>query len=153
MQYILEADLFIFILFCYYYYFCLFVLFTPTAYGSSQARGLIGAVANTTSTATPDPSCIYKLRHSSWQHRILNPLGEDQTRNVMVPHRIRFCWATRETPRLIYFTYSSLYLLIPYCYFAPPAFPLPTGNHLFFLCIYVSISVSVLLHWLVCFTL
>ena len=30
---------------------------------------------------------------------------------------------------LLYFTHSSLYLLIPYPYLAPPCFPLPTENH------------------------
>ena len=38
---------FIFYLFIYYYYFCLLLFFrtTPVAYGGSQARGLIRAVA------------------------------------------------------------------------------------------------------------
>ena len=46
----------------------------PMAYGGSQARDLIGAVAG-------------GLRQSSQQHRILNPLskGRDQTRNLVVP--------------------------------------------------------------------
>ena len=37
--------------------------------------------ACTTATATPDPSHICDLLHSSWQRRILNPLSEarDQT--------------------------------------------------------------------------
>ena len=36
-------------------------------------------------TATMDPCCICDLDHSSWQHRILNPLSEvrDQTRIFM----------------------------------------------------------------------
>ena len=58
-----------------------FVLFraTPEAYGGSQARGLIGAVAT-------------DLHHSSQRRRILNPLSEarDRTRNLMVPSQIRF---------------------------------------------------------------
>ena len=34
----------------------------------------------------PDPSCVCDLHHSSWQHRILNPLSEarDWARNLMV---------------------------------------------------------------------
>ena len=63
-----------------FFIFCLFVFSgaAPVAYGGSQARGLIGAVAA-------------GLRHSSWQCQILNPLCEarDQTWNLMVPHRIR----------------------------------------------------------------
>ena len=45
-----------------FFFFCLFGA-TPTAYGSSQARGQIGAVAlaYTTATATPDPSLICDL--------------------------------------------------------------------------------------------
>ena len=59
------------------------------AYGGSQARGLIGAIATsyTTATATQDPSRICDLHHSSWQHWILNPLNEarDQTHELMNP--------------------------------------------------------------------
>ena len=61
----------------------------PVAYGSSQARGQIGAAAaahiTATATAMPDLSCICNLHHSSWQHRVLNPLSEarDQTHVLM----------------------------------------------------------------------
>ena len=46
---------------------------TPSAYGSSWARGQIGAAAKAyaTATATPDLSCICDLHHSLWQHQIL----------------------------------------------------------------------------------
>ena len=42
-------------------------------------------------TATPDPSHVWDLHHSSWQCQILNPLSKarDRTRNLMVPSRIR----------------------------------------------------------------
>jgi len=33
-------------------------------------------LAYTTAAATPDPSRIFNLHHSSWQHWILNPLSE-----------------------------------------------------------------------------
>ena len=52
---------------------------TPSAYGSSQARGQMGAVAApayTTATAMGYPSQGYNLHHSSRQHQILNPLNE-----------------------------------------------------------------------------
>ena len=57
----------------------------PAAYGSSQAKGLIRA------TAMQDPSRVCNLHHSSRQRRIPNPLSKarDQTRNLMVPSRIR----------------------------------------------------------------
>ena len=47
--------------------------------------------AYTRATATPDPSHVCDLYHSSWQCRILNPLskGRDRTCNLMVPSRIR----------------------------------------------------------------
>ena len=32
-------------------------------------------LAYTTAIAMQDPSCLYKLQHSSWQHQILNPLS------------------------------------------------------------------------------
>ena len=42
-------------------------------------------VVNTTATATPDPSHVYDLHHSSWQGQIPNPLSEarDRTHNLM----------------------------------------------------------------------
>ena len=65
----------------------------PAAYGGSQARGRIGAVATglPRAIATQDPSRVCDLHHSSQQRQILNPLskGRDRTRNLMVPSRIR----------------------------------------------------------------
>ena len=50
-------------------------------------------LAYSRATATPDPSRICDLHHSSPQRRILNPLSEarDQTYNLMVPSWICFC--------------------------------------------------------------
>ena len=62
------------------------------AYGGSQARGLIGAVA---AKPMPEPqqrgSRVSDLHHSSQQHQILNPLSgaRDRTHNLMVPSWIR----------------------------------------------------------------
>ena len=52
----------------------------------------------------PDPSRVCDLRHSSWQHRILNPLrkARDRTRILMVPSWIRFRCATMGTPLLCF---------------------------------------------------
>ena len=60
------------------FFFFFFLGTSPATYGSSQARGRIRAVAMayTTATTMPDPSCICDLYHSSWQHQILNPLIE-----------------------------------------------------------------------------
>ena len=75
---------------------------TPTTWGSSQARGQIGAeaVAYTTATAMPDRSRVCELHHCSWKRRILNPLSEvrDRTHSLMVPSRIRFRHAMLGTP-------------------------------------------------------
>ena len=61
--------------------------------------------AYTTATATPGPNHVCDLHHSSWQRRILNPLIEarDQTRNFMVPSRIRFHCAKKGTPTIVSF--------------------------------------------------
>ena len=57
-------------------------------------------LAYATAVATPDPSCICHLHHSSGQHQILNPLGEvrDQTGNFMDTSQIRFHCAMTGTP-------------------------------------------------------
>ena len=65
----------------------------PAAYGGSQARGLIGAVAaslrQSHSNAGSEP-CLRPTPQLT-QHRIVNPLSKarDQTRNLMVPSQIR----------------------------------------------------------------
>ena len=54
--------------------------------------GLMGAIAAyARATATPDPSHVCDLQHSSWQRRIFNPLtkARDPTRNLMAPSQIR----------------------------------------------------------------
>ena len=58
-------------------YFLLFMA-ASMAYGSSQARDLVGATgaSYTTATATQNLSLIYDLHHSSWKHQILNPLRD-----------------------------------------------------------------------------
>ena len=65
------------------------------AYGSSQARGQIGATA----TATPDLSRICDLHHRSQHRWILNPLREarDRIRSLMVTSLICFHCATTGT--------------------------------------------------------
>ena len=76
----------VFVLFCFVLSFCAFRA-APAAYGGSQARGQIRAAA----TATRDLSGVCNLHHSSWQHRILNPLIEarEQTQVIMDASRVR----------------------------------------------------------------
>ena len=40
-------------------------------------------LAYTTAIATPDPSCLCDLSHSSWQHQSLNPLSEARARTLI----------------------------------------------------------------------
>ena len=51
---------------------------TPVAYGNSQARGQIGAIAeaNATGTAKLDLNHIWGIYHSLWPYWILNPLSK-----------------------------------------------------------------------------
>ena len=73
---------------------------TPTAYGGSQARGIITATetAYTTATETSDLSRVCNLYHSSRQCRILNPLSKTRngTHNLTVPIQIHFTAPQRE---------------------------------------------------------
>ena len=95
--------------FCFLGFF-VFLIFraAPTAYGTSQARGPIRATAAglTTATATPDPSHVFDLHHSSWQHWILNPLSEarDQTYILMDTSQVRYRWAMMGTPLVAFLT-------------------------------------------------
>ena len=74
----------------------------------------------TTAMATPDPSHVCHLHHSSWQHQSLNPLSKagDRTHNLMVPCRILFCCTTMGTPdvNILYNvdTYAKTKKLIAY---------------------------------------
>ena len=84
----------------YQYFFFLSFVFSraePTAYGDPQAKGLL---SYTRATATPNPSRIYNLHHSSLQRRILKPPSKarDQTCNLLVSSRIRFHYTTTGTP-------------------------------------------------------
>ena len=75
----------VFVGFCAFCFFVfLFFLFraAPEAYGSSQAKGQIRAVAAayTAATATPDLNHVCNLRHGSQQRWILNPLSKARDR-------------------------------------------------------------------------
>jgi len=71
--------------FFFFFFFFAISWAAPVAYGGSQDRGLIGAVA-----ASLCQSHVCNLHHSSQQHWIINPLskGRDRTCNLMVPSRI-----------------------------------------------------------------
>ena len=100
--YIYLKLLLLLLLLLFIYLFFLLFRAVPVAYGTSQARGQIGAQppAYTATSAMQDPSHVCNPYHSSWQRHILNPLNEtrDRTRNLMVPSQICFCCTTTGTP-------------------------------------------------------
>ena len=68
-------------------------------------RSELQLLAYTTAAATPNPSRICSLHHSSRQCQILNTLREarDRTCNLMVPSQIRFLFTTTGSPTLYIF--------------------------------------------------
>ena len=42
-------------------------------------------LAYTTATATPVPSCVCSVHHSSWQHQIHNPLSKARIKPSRIP--------------------------------------------------------------------
>ena len=73
----------------FFFFNCLFRV-TPMTYGSSQARGQIGAVAASLYHSHSNKGSKSYLHHSSRQCRILNPLSEvmNQTRVLMNASRV-----------------------------------------------------------------
>ena len=104
-------------LFIYFLSFCLFRA-APTAYGGSQARGLIGAAAaglyHHHHSNTRSKMCLLfcNLHHSSRQCWILIPLSEasDRTYNLMVPSWIHFPCAKMGTLGIYLFLICFLLL-------------------------------------------
>ena len=86
---IYEFTLLILFFFFFFFVFLPFLGPLPSAYGGSQARGRIGAVA--TGLRQNHSNAGSDHHHSSRQRRILNPMSKarNQTRNLMVPSRIR----------------------------------------------------------------
>ena len=79
-----------------------FLRAAPVAHGDAQARSELQPPVYTTATATPDPSCVCDLHHSSWQRQIPDPLSEarDQTCVLMDTSGVHFCFATTGSPCL-----------------------------------------------------
>ena len=81
--------------------YCLLFRGACAAYGSSQARGQIGAA-----TAS--------LYHSSWQHQIFNPLSKarDRTRILMDTCFVHYRCTTMGTPLFfIYYYFVCLFVV------------------------------------------
>ena len=95
-----------FFFFFFFFFFCLFAISwaTPTAYGGSQARGRIGAIATglrqNHSNAGSEPHL--QPTPQLMATRILNPLskGRDQICVLMDPSQVHYHWATIGTLRL-----------------------------------------------------
>ena len=88
--------------FSFFFFFLLFRV-TPVAYMEVPRLRVqleLPLPAYTTAIATPDPSCICDLHHSSWQCQILNPLSKarDRTCTLMNTSRIHFRCTTTGTP-------------------------------------------------------
>ena len=75
--------------------------------------------ADTTATAMWDPNHVCSLRHSSWQHQILNPLSKakDQTGILMDTSWIHSAVPQQEIPRNSFLIFISFIL-----------FPIPFGG-------------------------
>ena len=87
--YIVSSDLFSFELFLFFFWGGVFFLGPHPRHMDVPRLGVqleLQRPAYTTATATWVLSRICDLRHSSWQHRILNPMSEarDRTQNLMV---------------------------------------------------------------------
>ena len=72
----------------------------------------------TTATATWDPSCVFNLHHSSWQHRIPNLLKEERIKCTSSWILVGFVSSAQKQnlPVLFFLDYSSLV-------FSSPSFP------------------------------
>ena len=84
--------------------------YTPSIYIMANQRSnwtskVKEVLAYARATATPDPSRICNLHHSSWERWIFNPLSEARnlTRNLMAPSRIHFHYAMMGTPKQQHF--------------------------------------------------
>ena len=79
--------------FFFFFVFLLFLWATPSAYGGSQARGRIGAVAaglhQSHSNAGSEPRLQPTPQLTATPDRNPPSKGRDRTRNLMVPSRIR----------------------------------------------------------------
>ena len=83
------------------------------AYGSSQARGWIGATAASLhhSHSNVASNLYLRLHQNSWQCWILNTLSKarDRTCILMDTSRAHYCWATMETSRQQLLNYANIY--------------------------------------------
>ena len=110
------------------FFFFFFFWFSPTARGTprlgAKSESELQLPAYTTATATQDPSHVYNLQHSSWQHGILNPLSKARywTGILMVISQACYCQAMIETLlcylfnlHLVFNVFSFHFLFTNFC--------------------------------------
>ena len=101
------------VIYLYIYFFGLFRA-PPSVYGSSRlgVKLELQLLSCATVTATQDPSCVFNLHCSSWQHWIHNPLIEarDLTHILMDTSQVPCLWATTGTPRQQFFSVKEFLL-------------------------------------------
>ena len=113
-----------FFLFCFCFCFVFPCKAIPAAYGSSQARGQIGAAATClrySHSNVGSKPCLQPTpqHHSSQQHWILNPLSRarDQTCILMDTTWVCCHHATMGTPSFLFFFFFFFFF-----FFTPPPF-------------------------------
>ena len=104
---------FFFFFFLFFGSFCL-IRATPAAYGDSQARGTIRAMAASLSHSNAwSKPCLWPTPQlmACW---ILNPLSEarDQTCNLTVPSWIHFCYTMTGTPEIYILNVGLAYQIV-----------------------------------------
>ena len=129
---LLFNGLFMFYFKLFLFFFCLSAISwaTPSAYGGSQARGCIGAVASglhqSHSNLGSEPHLQPTPQLVSWQCQILNPLSKvrDRTCNLMVPSWIRFCChhGNSQVCFLYFFFSYALHLLLSHGFWSAFSF-------------------------------
>ena len=90
--FLLPSFLSFFLFFAFFFFFLLFGV-APAAYGKSELQ------MPAYTMATPDPSCVCDVHHSSQQQWILNPLikARDQAQIFMDTSQAHYYWATMGT--------------------------------------------------------
>ena len=95
-------------------FFCLFFRAAPLAYGSSQTRGKMGAIAASLFHSHSNMGCcICNLYHSSGQHQIPDPLSEarNRTHSLMDTNWVRLHCTTKGTPKHFFLNKFFMYFI------------------------------------------
>ena len=98
-------------------------------------------------TAMQDPNRICNLHHSSWQHRIFNPLSKarGQTCILMVPSQIRFHCAMMGTLIMLFFFFFFFCKLKVVVTVLPASLLVPfSQQHLLISCLYHILAILTL---------